>query len=853
MRHVLPSVSPWRDVTGQKRRFLTFSGGFSETGVFLGVFGRRRFRSGGGFGVRLVVAQGRTTTILLGLLAAACGLTGAQAVRPAGSTLTTKGAPALVTKTALLEEPVADEVRAPLDLSQFRPLLARPEYASIQELIAAGQPARAAEEFASIVKGLTEEGLDRARHEYALGLLQLEAENETLAALSFERAGKFDWVLAEDARLRSAELLLRAGQPEVALTSWEGLSALKGSTRAQSVRASALSSLKRLDEAVDVWRALLQGSESAVLRLELARALLAQAEQERPGDVRKKLALEAALEIEKARLGKTPDDDISPSVLSLLNKAVSYGAPANVHRTVKQELAHLKGLIEEKSFEEAERATLRIAIEKEPRYSPERCEFDYLRGKLLAAQTKWGEAADRIASSAENCTQDPELHAWLLFNAGKYSSADGRETKAVHFYEELERLYPKNSLADDARLRAAKSYQAQGVTARFVSLLLDMPESYPDGDMTREGVMELALYRIERNDWSGAAQVLERAARVVRDRDSERGHEYSGTERYFLARARQELGQEEPALLEYESIVRELPLSYYMLHAYSRLLEADPARARKALDEGVELAQKTPFEFPHRPEYDTPEFQRGMELLRVGDVEEGKRVLDALGLDAAADDALLWGMALLYDRAGDAHTSHGIARERLTDWFAHYPEGSWLGPWQIGFPRPYHAIVERESKATGIPEWFIYGVMREESTFRPTVVSHADAYGLMQIILPTARGIAKKSGHPATAGALKQPSVNIAIGSRVLKDLGSYFRENPWLAIPGYNAGPGRPKRWLSERPNVDFDVWVEMIPFRETRRYTKRVLASRAAYAFVYYRDESQTALVLPKRLTYR
>lgn len=798
------------------------------------------------------MAHGRTTTLLLGLLVVACGYTGARAVRPAGTTLTTtKGAPALVTKTALLEEPVAKEVHAPLDLSQFRPLLSRPEYASIQERIASGEPAKAAEEFAGVVQGLQEDGLERARHDYVLGVLQLAADSQPLALLAFERAGKFDWTLAEDARLRAAELSVKAGRAEVALALWDGLSELKNTSRAQRMRASALLSLKRFDEAVGVFRSLLQVSESAPVRLELARALLAQAEQERPGEVRGKLASEAALEIEKARLGKAPGDDLLESALALSNKAVSYGARAVLDRTLKQELAHLKGLIDAKSIEEAGRALSRISIEKVPRYSRERCEFDYLVGKRLAAQTKWGEAADRIGSSAENCTADPELHAWLLFNAGKYSAADGRDTKAVRFYEELERRYPKNSLADDARLRAAKSYQTQGVTARFVSLLMDMPESYPDGDMTREGVMELALYRIERNDWSGAAQVLERAARVVRDRDSKRGHEYSGTERYFLARARHELGQVEEALLEYESIVRELPLSYYMLHAYSRLLEAEPARARKALEEGVELARTTPFEFPHRPEYDTPEFQRGMELLRVGDVEEGRRVLDALGLGANADDSLLWGMALLYDRSGDAHTSHGIARERLTDWFAHYPEGSWQGPWQIGFPRPYHAIVERESRATGVPEWFIYGVMREESTFRPTVVSHADAYGLMQIILPTARGIAKKSGHPATASALKLPSVNIAIGSRVLQDLGRYFRENPWLSIPGYNAGPGRPKRWLSERPNVDFDVWVEMIPFRETRRYTKRVLASRAAYAFVYYREESQTALVLPKRLS--
>jgi soluble lytic murein transglycosylase len=220
-------------------------------------------------------------------------------------------------------------------------------------------------------------------------------------------------------------------------------------------------------------------------------------------------------------------------------------------------------------------------------------------------------------------------------------------------------------------------------------------------------------------------------------------------------------------------------------------------------------------------------------------------------MEEGSDDALLWGIALLHDRAGDAHRAHQIARGRLSDWFAHYPAGDWNGPWEIGFPRPYHSIVQKESLATGVPEWFIYGVMREESTFMPRVVSHANAYGLMQIIPPTARGIGKAAGLPYSPEALKRPPVNIAIGSRVLENLGRRFKKNPWLAIPGYNAGPGRPARWLRERPNVDFDVWVEMIPFRETRRYTKRVLASRAAYAFVYYRQDAQTALVLPERLT--
>src|SRR5690606_39439784 len=104
--------------------------------------------------------------------------------------------------------------------------------------------------------------------------------------------------------------------------------------------------------------------------------------------------------------------------------------------------------------------------------------------------------------------------------------------------------------------------------------------------------------------------------------------------------------------------------------------------------------------------------------------------------------------------------------------------------------------------------------MHEESTFKRRVDSHANASGLLQIIPPTARGIGKAAGLPYSPEALKRPPVNIAIGSRVLENLGRRFKKNPWLAIPGYNAGPGRPARWLRERPNVDLDVWVEMIPF---------------------------------------
>lgn len=784
--------------------------------------------------------------IIVGLLAAGCW----HAVRPAGDSKEPAPAPSLNSE-ARLEEAAASATPPPLDLEKFRPLLALPALAEVRLAVDEDRNSEAAAGLRAFIaqEKLTElEGLQAA---YLLGLIEKSAEQKDASLKAFQRASEKSWLLKDDALLHVAELQVEAKQGEAALVSLGQAASLKAEPRAIALRARALDQTERLEEAAAAWAAVEQAEPSPEVHMAHARALLRLAESLTKADEKKAVAIRALAQAQSARVGSDEEDEATKQALALEKKAVALGAPAGAGLDQEQQMAHLRALVESRSFEAALEAAKELEIPKKPTFSPERCESDYLIGKALTGLRRWGEGADKISSSARGCTADPTLHAWLLFNAGKYSAADGRQTKAIAFYDELERLYPKNSLADDARLRAARSYLKAGVVARYVSLLQALPEDYPEGDMTMEGVLELALFRIERNDWSGAAQVLERGARIVRATDSARGHEYAGTERYFLARCKQELDQEEEALAEFEAIVREVPLSYYMLHAYSRLLEADPARARKALAEAQEQAKKAPFEFPHRPEFESDAFLRGMELLRVGETSRGQEILGKLGLGPGADDSLLWGIALLYDRAGDAHQSHGIARGRLTDWLAHYPAGDWRSPWEIGFPRPYLPIVERESQATGVPEWLIYGVMREESTFRPRVVSHANAYGLMQVIIPTARGIGKKSGHPYSAAALKRPSVNIAIGSRVLKELNKRFATNPWLAIPGYNAGPGRPARWLRERPNVDFDVWVEMIPYRETRRYTKRVLASRAAYAFIYHQEDAQTALVLPKRLT--
>jgi soluble lytic murein transglycosylase len=110
---------------------------------------------------------------------------------------------------------------------------------------------------------------------------------------------------------------------------------------------------------------------------------------------------------------------------------------------------------------------------------------------------------------------------------------------------------------------------------------------------------------------------------------------------------------------------------------------------------------------------------------------------------------------------------------------------------------------------------------------------------------------AKPLGLPHDRVALKRPSVNIPLGARVLGKYRDQFPEDPLLAVAAYNAGPGAAQRWRKEHPHTSFDLWVELIPYVETRRYVKRVLGSAAVYAVVYGEGERAAALTLPRAIS--
>lgn len=150
----------------------------------------------------------------------------------------------------------------------------------------------------------------------------------------------------------------------------------------------------------------------------------------------------------------------------------------------------------------------------------------------------------------------------------------------------------------------------------------------------------------------------------------------------------------------------------------------------------------------------------------------------------------------------------------------------------IRFPLPHRNRVLSSSRDEAIDPAWVYAVMRQESIFRPDAKSSAGALGLMQILPATGRRIAQRlqttlSGHYA----LLQTDTNIRYGAHYLRYTLDQLQANPVLATAAYNAGPSRVRQWLPEHKLIDADLWIELIPFFETRKYVKRVME----YAVIY------------------
>ena len=217
---------------------------------------------------------------------------------------------------------------------------------------------------------------------------------------------------------------------------------------------------------------------------------------------------------------------------------------------------------------------------------------------------------------------------------------------------------------------------------------------------------------------------------------------------------------------------------------------------------------------------DAPALQRALELRTIGELGDARRELAWL-MNRLDDDGLLLLATLL---AQENWPRQSIQATIQGEHWDHV---------DLRFPLAYEAPLKRYAKARDLPAPWVFALTRQESAFMRDARSGAGAMGLMQLMPSTARSTARRYNvRLANNWQLIEAEKNVQLGTLYLRELYDRFDGNRVLTAAAYNAGPTRIDRWLRDRTAQPADVFIESIPFRETRRYVQNVLYFARIYA---------------------
>jgi soluble lytic murein transglycosylase len=312
------------------------------------------------------------------------------------------------------------------------------------------------------------------------------------------------------------------------------------------------------------------------------------------------------------------------------------------------------------------------------------------------------------------------------------------------------------------------------------------------------------------------AEAIEYFDRLIVDDDSPA----TQRARYWRARALDQSGGA-GADDAYRALAFEYPLSYYGFRAAAHMRPA-------------EGPDPEPID-PGSPRLAEPDLMRARILLEADMLPEARAELELLypRVRGLVDRLNL---AQLYADSGDFYRPELLMVEGYSERLAGLPAPGDLEVWWHAWPTPFVDLF-REVAESGIrvEAGLVYAVMREESGYRPEVVSVSGARGLLQIMPETGERLAlRESLEEFSPDDLFIPSINIRLGSAYLEQLMMQFDGRKSAAIASYNAGPEAVSGWLAAGPFAD-DEWVEAIPYDQTREYVKRVLRSLHVYRALY------------------
>jgi len=788
-------------------------------------------------------AVGLASMVAAGACKSVVPTTGARATEASAARAT----PSIVAASSVLGEAPRQDVGMPsLDV-----VLEDPRLASARRSDADGDEAAAAREVQRVQSTMSLAPRRACAWSYLAGRMLLAAGEVNDSAAAFDNAAAVGvgCPLAPYARLRQAQALVRAGRADEAISVLREVGdEVAAQDEAQLAHADALVIKGDRGAAIPIWRAQLAASPHGLRwvdsSIQLARALLDG--QDGPPASRAREAFDRATRI----IVEAPAVAEKVEAPALRDRAaVAMGLRVAPKLTVDERARQAQAWLDQsqpKHAREIAEGVLREIGHADRERTEVACRAATVRAQAIP-RGRSEDAADAWGAAIARCREgaDTDARAVALYQGGKASAQARRAAEALARFGAVEKQFPKHRLADDARFRSALLIDDEGDRARSLEMLASIADRYPDGDMGRDALFRVGLAKLEARELSGAQAIFDRLLSSPADSWSWGS---AARAEYFRARIADLAGDRDDAAARYAAIVAHRPLSYPMLLAFSRLRNIDETRARSALQDAVRNEPGGAFLTGRHVELEAGAFNRFLQLLEVGEIDAARREAAASGLTSESiDSEVLWVVGWLFERAGAPSIGHAFARARLTDYRGHWPSGRWRFAWEVAFPRPWAEAVTRESESSQVPAPLTWAIMREESAFDPEARSTANAIGLMQLLGSTAQRVAQGTPLGWDEQALRRPEVSIALGARLLSALRTSFPGRPDLAIAAYNGGAVAVRRWLADRGGDDLDVFVERIPFDETRNYVKRVLASQASYAYLYApaRLDELTALI--------
>src|SRR5215468_1997524 len=414
---------------------------------------------------------------------------------------------------------------------------------------------------------------------------------------------------------------------------------------------------------------------------------------------------------------------------------------------------------------------------------------------------------------------------WLLESA-KIQQKKNRDG-ALAALDRLVADYPKAPEADDALLLKARIVETGPDPKAAEAVYLKLAQGYPDSE---EGIA--AQWRLGWLSWLRAdyVEAAERWSHIPSNRAASQN--YRDAALYWTARAQAAAGQTESASKHFTMLVSESPRSYYGVLAARRVPRVSIGAGKNPA--AAQLAASLPADPRELLQADVP-YARVEALHLVGHDDFADEEMDETVRRSLTDTRRLYALSTAYAQESRYYLALRIMRRHFLGLARSAPPAVPRHFWEVFYPIGWRTELTDAAARVAVDPYLVAAVVREESSYNAQARSRVGARGLMQLMPDTARPMARQRGLPFNDGSLlDEPSANLTLGSAHLASLLKEFGE-PRLAVAAYNAGATPVRQWWKARPSDDMEVWVELIPFTETRGFVRRVMLAWEEYRRLY------------------